>query len=181
MKPRILGLSHSQLVELMCSLGEPQYRAAQIEKWVYGGLARSFDEMTDLPQPFRQKLASNCHLFTLEPVEERLSKDGQTRKVLFQLEDGKTIESAYMLYEPTETSRERRTVCVSTQVGCSIRCPFCATGQQGFERNLTAGEIVEQVLYFVWLAQAGDRSEVASHDVVKIPRNPPLPKEEVVL
>ncbi len=76
--------------------------------------------------------------------------------MLFQLEDGKTIESAYMLYEPTETSRERRTVCVSTQVGCSIHCPFCATGQQGFERSLTAGEIVEQVLYFVWLAQAGE-------------------------
>ena len=157
MKPRILDLSHSQVVELMCSLGEPAYRADQILKWVYGGSARSFDEMTDLPQAFRQKLEASLLLFTLEPVDERLSRDGQTRKVLFQLEDGKTIESAYMLYEPTETSRERRTVCVSTQVGCSIRCPFCATGQQGFERNLTAGEIVEQVLYFVWMAQSGDQ------------------------
>jgi 23S rRNA (adenine2503-C2)-methyltransferase len=157
MKPRIVDLSHSQLVELVGSLGEPQYRADQILKWIYGGAARSFDEMTDLPQSFRQKLADSCSLFTMEPVDERRSKDGQTRKVLFQLEDGKTIESAYMLYEQTETSRERRTVCVSTQVGCSIRCPFCATGQQGFERNLTAGEIVEQVLYFVWLAQAGDQ------------------------
>ena len=142
MKPRILDLSHSQLVELIGSLGEPKYRADQILKWTYGGAARSFDDMTDLPQAFRQKLAEACHLFSLEPVDGRLSKDGQTRKVLFQLEDGKTIESAYMLYEPTETSRERRTVCVSTQVGCSIRCPFCATGQQGFERSLTAGEIV---------------------------------------
>jgi len=101
----------------------------------------------------------------MEPVDERLSRDGQTRKVLFQLEDGKTIESAHMLYEQTETSRQRRTVCVSTQVGCSIRCPFCATGQQGFERNLTAGEIVEQVLYFVWLAQAGDQRGVTAHGV----------------
>ncbi len=176
MKPRILDLSHSQLVELICSLGEPQYRADQMEKWVYGGLARSFDEMTDLPQSFRQKLASNCHLFTLEPVDERLSSDGQTRKVLFQLEDGKTIESAYMLYEQTETSRERRTVCVSTQVGCSIRCPFCATGQQGFERSLTTGEIVEQVLYFVWLAQAGDHCEGASHDVRENPPESPFAK-----
>src|SRR5512136_2447697 len=157
MKPRILDLSHSQVVELMGSLGEPAYRADQILKWVYGGSARSFDEMTDLPQAFRQKLEARLLLFTLEPVDERLSRDGQTRKVLFQLEDGKTIESAYMLYEPTETSRERRTVCVSTQVGCSIRCPFCATGQQGFERNLTAGEIVEQILYFVWLAQTWER------------------------
>jgi 23S rRNA (adenine2503-C2)-methyltransferase len=165
MKPRILDLSHSQLVELVGSLGEPPYRADQIAKWVYGGLVRSFDEMTDLPQPFRQKLASNSYLFTSQPVDERLSRDGQTRKVLFQLEDGKTIESAYMFYEPTDTSRERRTVCVSTQVGCSIRCPFCATGQQGFERNLTTGEIVEQVLYFVWLAQAGDQRGVASHGI----------------
>ena len=165
MKPRILDLSHSQLVELVGSLGEPPYRADQIAKWVYGGLVRSFDEMTDLPLPFRQKLASNSYLFTSQPVDERLSRDGQTRKVLFQLEDGKTIESAYMFYEPTDTSRERRTVCVSTQVGCSIRCPFCATGQQGFERNLTTGEIVEQVLYFVWLAQAGDQRGVASHGI----------------
>jgi 23S rRNA (adenine2503-C2)-methyltransferase len=161
MKPRILDLSHSQLVELIGSLGEPQYRADQILKWVYSGAARSFDEMTDLPQAFRQKLEASLLLFTLEPVDERLSRDGQTRKVLFQLEDGKTIESAYMLYEPTETSRERRTVCVSTQVGCSIRCPFCATGQQGFERSLTAGEIVEQVLYFVWLAQNGRQRAAA--------------------
>jgi 23S rRNA (adenine2503-C2)-methyltransferase len=152
-------------VELVGSLGEPPYRADQIAKWVYGGLVRSFDEMTDLPLPFRQKLASNSYLFTSQPVDERLSRDGQTRKVLFQLEDGKTIESAYMFYEPTDTSRERRTVCVSTQVGCSIRCPFCATGQQGFERNLTTGEIVEQVLYFVWLAQAGDQRGVASHGI----------------
>jgi 23S rRNA (adenine2503-C2)-methyltransferase len=165
MKPRILDLSHSQLVELVGSLGEPPYRADQIAKWVYGGLVRSFDEMTDLPLPFRQKLASNSYLFTSQPVDERLSRDGQTRKVLFQLEDGKTIESAYMFYEPTDTSRERRTVCVSTQVGCSIRCPFCATGQQGFERNLTTGEIVEQVLYFVWLAQAGDQRGVTSHGI----------------
>jgi 23S rRNA (adenine2503-C2)-methyltransferase len=176
MKPRILDLSHSQLVELVGALGEPPYRADQIVKWVYGGLVRSFDEMTDLPLAFRQKLASNSYLFTSQPVDERLSGDGQTRKVLFQLEDGKTIESAYMFYEPTDTSRERRTVCVSTQVGCSIRCPFCATGQQGFERNLTTGEIVEQVLYFVWLAQAGDRSEVASHDVRENPLESPFAK-----
>jgi 23S rRNA (adenine2503-C2)-methyltransferase len=115
--------------------------------------------MTDLPQAFRRSLNENCQLFTMEPIDDSLSHDGQTRKVLFQLEDGKTIESAYMLYEPTETSRERRTVCVSTQVGCAIRCPFCATGQQGFERSLTAGEIVEQALYFVWLAQSGGQPD----------------------
>jgi 23S rRNA (adenine2503-C2)-methyltransferase len=180
MKPRILDLSHSQLVELVGALGEPPYRADQIVKWVYGGLVRSFDEMTDLPLAFRQKLASNSYLFTSQPVDQRLSGDGQTRKVLFQLEDGKTIESAYMFYEPTDTSRERRTVCVSTQVGCSIRCPFCATGQQGFERNLTTGEIVEQVLYFVWLAQAGDQRGVTSHNTSGEVRDTSLRKSEGV-
>jgi 23S rRNA (adenine2503-C2)-methyltransferase len=165
MRPRLLDLSYSQLVELVSSLGEPRYRVDQVLKWIYAGTARSFDEMTDLPQAFRQKLNESCHLLTLEPVDERLSRDGQTRKILFQLEDGKTIESAHMLYEATETSRERRTVCISTQVGCSIRCPFCATGQQGFERNLTAGEIVEQVLYFVWLAQNGNRGDATPSPV----------------
>lgn len=153
MKPRILDLSYSEVAELAITLGEPSYRADQVLRWIYSGAARSFDEMSDLPRAFRRKLNESCRLFTLEPVDEKVSKDGQTRKVLFRLEDNKTIESAYMLYEATESSRERRTVCVSTQVGCPIRCPFCATGQQGFERNLTAGEIVEQVLYFVWLTR----------------------------
>lgn len=153
MKPRILDLSRSQVVELIDSLGEPSYRADQILKWVYTGLARSFDEMTDLPLSFRRKLSSTCDLFTLVPVEERLSSDRQTRKVLFQLGDGKTVESACMLYEQSEASRARRTVCISTQVGCPVGCPFCATGQQGFERNLTVGEIIEQVLYFTWQAR----------------------------
>ncbi len=84
----------------------------------------------------------------MEPLEEKISSDKQTRKMLFQLEDGKTIESTLMFYEQTETRRERRTVCVSTQVGCPIGCYFCATGQQGFERNLRPGEIIEQILYF---------------------------------
>lgn len=157
MKPQLLESSYSELVETVASLGQPSYRADQILKWIWGGAASSIDDMTDLPAGFRQKLAASCRLFTLEPIEEKVSRDGQTRKVLFQLEDGKSVESAHMTYEATESSRERRTVCVSTQVGCSIRCPFCATGQQGFERNLRTGEILEQVLYFVRLAQAGGR------------------------
>jgi 23S rRNA (adenine2503-C2)-methyltransferase len=88
-------------------------------------------------------------LSSLTPVEEKISADGQTKKVLFKLDDGKTIESSFMLYGRAGSSRERRTVCVSTQVGCPIGCAFCATGQQGFERNLRAGEIIEQVLHFM--------------------------------
>ncbi len=158
MRPSIVESSGSELTELIVSLGEPRYRADQVLKWIWGGAVRSFDEMTDLPQPLRRKLADACRLFTIEPIEEKVSRDGQTRKVLFRLEDGRTIESAYMTYEATETSRQRRTVCVSTQVGCPIRCRFCATGQQGFERDLRTGEILEQALYFVWLTLAAERS-----------------------
>ncbi len=145
----ILNLSFSQLEELFRSLGEPSYRADQVLGWVYKKLATSFDEMTDLPQSLRQKLASEIKISSLTPVQERVSRDGQTRKALFQLFDGNTIEFSLMLYARTGSSQERYTVCVSTQVGCPIGCPFCATGQQGLERNLFAGEIIEQVHFFI--------------------------------
>lgn len=95
------------------------------------------------------KDALDNHLTILEPLEERVSADGQTRKLLFRLEDGRTIESALMFSRSSSTGRERRTVCVSSQVGCAVGCKFCATGRQGFERNLTAGEIIGQVLFFM--------------------------------
>ncbi len=145
----LLDLTHPELMGLVNSFGEPAYRADQLLKWIYKKLACSYDDMTDLPQPLREKLASTVALLTLQPVDERSSADGQTRKTLFRLDDGKTIESTFMLYGETGSSRERRTVCVSSQVGCVMGCPFCATGQQGFERNLRPGEIIEQVLYFV--------------------------------
>ena len=90
----------------------------------------------------------------VEPLEERTSADAQTSKVLFRLADGSTIESTLMYYRNPGTGRERRTVCVSSQVGCAVGCPFCATGQQGFKRNLSPDEIISQVLFF--LRRAGD-------------------------
>ena len=95
------------------------------------------------------KDALDNHLVTLEPLEEGVSADAQTRKILFRLEDGKTIESALMFSRSSASGRERRTLCVSSQVGCPVGCKFCATGQQGFERNLTPGEIIGQVLFFM--------------------------------
>ena len=150
--PKILDLSYESLRELVVSLGERPYRTDQLLKWIFQKSAASYEEMSDLPLDFRQKLATGTVLFTLSPLEEKVSADGQTRKVLFQLDDGQTIESTLMFYEKTESRRERRTVCVSTQVGCPIGCYFCATGQQGFERNLRPGEIIEQVLFFTrWI------------------------------
>lgn len=164
-----MNLSYPRLKELIVSLGSPDYRADQLLNWIYKKLASAFDEMSDLPLSLRQKLKSETVLFTFNPLEERVSADGKTFKLLFQLTDGRTIESTLMAYdhslipssalpgkksgglqdaERQRSIRERRTVCVSTQVGCPVGCHFCATGQQGFERNLCAGEILEQVLYF---------------------------------
>lgn len=145
----ILDLTQTQLRELVVSLDAPAYRADQILNWIFKKYALSFEEMSDLPQSFRQKLVFNASLFSLKALEEKISGDSLTRKVLFKLEDGKTIETTLMEYEKTNSSRERRTVCVSTQAGCAIGCVFCATGQQGFERNLRPGEILEQILYFM--------------------------------
>jgi 23S rRNA (adenine2503-C2)-methyltransferase len=130
------------LQDLVLSLGEPSYRADQVYRWLYQSLAASFEEMQNLPRPMRRRLEQMAHLQSLVPVDESRSSSGLTRKVLFTLPDGETIETVLMLYD------SRQTVCVSTQVGCPLGCPFCATGQSGFARNLTAGEIVGQVLYF---------------------------------
>jgi 23S rRNA (adenine2503-C2)-methyltransferase len=165
----ILDMSYPQLEELVCSLGEPAYRADQIAWWVYKKLATSFEEMTDLPQSLREKLASVASLSGMVPVWGKVSADGQTRKVLFKLNDGRTIESSLMLYEKVGSSRERRTVCVSTQVGCPAGCLFCATGQQGFERNLRPGEIIGQVLYFMRLVSAEQLKEETSTDPARRP------------
>jgi len=165
----ILDLTYPQLKEFVRSLGEPVYRSEQILQWIYGRRATSFEEMTDLPLSLRQKLAGVASLSSLAPVDERISADGQTRKVLFKLDDGKTIESSIMLYEKAGSSRERRTVCVSTQVGCPLGCPFCATGQQSFERNLRPGEIIEQVLYFMRMVSSEQKSGKVATDSARRP------------
>ncbi len=139
-------LTSTQSSELFVAMGEPVYRAKQLAKWVYRNMALNYDEMTDLPVALRQKLSSKVKLHSLSPIKLETGKDS-TVKALFSLADGKTIESALMYYD-TDRGGERYTICVSTQVGCAIGCPFCATGQQGFERNLTPGEIIDQVLYF---------------------------------
>ena len=148
MRPKIADLSLAQLKSLVRSYGEPDYTARQIFRWLYQSLATSFDQMTDLPAELRKTLASQTTLLSLHPIDQKVSDGGKTVKVLFGLDDGQSVESVLMLYEERDKNRKRNTVCISTQVGCPVGCPFCATGQQGFERNLSPGEIVEQVLYF---------------------------------
>ena len=138
----LLDLSLDELKNLFQSWGEPTFRARQVWTWLYQKLAASFDEMTELPKGLRQRLAAETVIGRLTPRAEQRSSDGQTRKLLFTLPDGAQIESVLMGYE------RRRTTCISTQAGCGMNCSFCATGQGGLERNLSAGEIVEQVLFF---------------------------------
>ena len=138
----ILSLPYPALQAQLAIWGEPSFRAKQLWQWLYVHLAADFGEMTNLPQALRERLAQFYRLSPLTPIDELVSEDRLTRKVLFRLPDGETIESVWMEYD------RRQTVCVSSQVGCALGCAFCATGQGGFVRDLRPAEIVDQVLYF---------------------------------
>ena len=120
--------------------GQKKYRAVQTYRWLYKEKIDDVHKMTDLPFEFRQKIAEDFTIGTLKEQEVKLANDG-TRKFLFSLADGAVIETVLMKYEFGNS------VCVSTQVGCRMRCDFCASSKLSFERNLTSGEIVEQILY----------------------------------
>lgn len=145
-------LTQMELAELLEAWGEPKFRAKQIWEWLYDKRVEDFGGMTNLPASLRQRLASETQLGTLELVTEQVSADG-TIKRLYRLHDGQLIESVLMQYDD-----DRRTACISTQAGCAMGCVFCATGQMGFSRHLTATEIFEQALYFARILEAqGDR------------------------
>lgn len=138
----LLDCSLQELTAYVQATGAPAYRARQIHEWIYQKYARSFAEMTNLPQSMRANLATNTTVMPLEPVTRVVSQARNTQKVLFQLADGTRIEAVLMLYD------KRRTLCISSQAGCAMGCTFCATALGGLQRNLTAGEIVAQVLFF---------------------------------
>jgi 23S rRNA (adenine2503-C2)-methyltransferase len=151
----LLDLSKEQLGELLSTWGEPRYRSIQLWEWLYRRLAANPAQMTNLPLPLRQRLVEETRVNPLETLYEQRSRDGQTVKWLFRLPDDVTVETVLMLYDgegaPDENDakvppKKRRTVCISTQAGCAMGCVFCATGQTGLSRNLSAGEIVAQVL-----------------------------------
>ncbi len=139
-RPDLRSLSREQLTTFLVELGEKPFRAAQLFKGLHQRYARSIDELTDLGKPLRARLAEVATLTTLALDEEQRSVDG-TIKYRWRTHDGRLIESVYL---PDEVSG-RRTLCISTQVGCAMGCGFCATAQMGLSRNLTAGEIADQV------------------------------------
>lgn len=144
-KINLKGLSLSDLQQFVEARGEKKYRAGQIFRWLYHEGAESFDEMTDISREFRGQLERASTIDNLEIAAQSVSPTDGTRKFLFRLKDGLSIESVLIPAEG-EGAEKRLTLCVSTQVGCPLDCKFCATGTMGFYRNLSAGEIIDQVL-----------------------------------
>ena len=157
-KTLIYDLNISQLSEQLTEMGEPAYRTSQIWKGLYQQLWDHPDQFSNLPNSLRQKLSDRFSFNSLSPVKLQTSKDGETIKTLFTLPDGNAIEAVLMLYN------NRRTLCISTQAGCAMGCVFCATGQMGFRKHLTSGEIVEQVLYYA--RQLKQRDERVTNIVI---------------
>ena len=148
----IYDLSFDALEQLIVGWGESRFRAKQVWHWLYTQKVDSANAMTNLPKGLRQKLIEETTFGNLELITEQVSDDG-TRKRLYRLPDGQLIESVLMAYNDG-----RRTACISSQAGCAMGCVFCATGQMGFARHLTAGEIVEQALHYARLLEAQDET-----------------------
>ena len=138
MKPLLRDIVPDTWPGRLVALGAPAYRGRQLAHWLYAQHAFSWDAMTNLPQALRQTLAGTWDVRGLE-VADRLVADDGTRKFLFRLRDGQTVESVIIPME------NHATFCISSQVGCAMACRFCATARGGLVRNLSAGEIVEQV------------------------------------
>jgi 23S rRNA (adenine2503-C2)-methyltransferase len=176
----LLDLSPSEVVERLSQMGEPGYRARQLLGWIYRDLVFDYERMTTLPKELRASLAASLPVLPLAARAEVASDEGLTRKALLELRAGSAVETVLMSYPAragrgeTEASRARRTVCVSSQVGCGVGCPFCATGQSGLLRNLSAGEIVGQVLHFSRRVRDLEDSSARITNVVFMGQGEPL-------
>ncbi len=141
MKPSLYGLDMDEFKKLAGEHSAPSYRGAQLAEWIYKKHIETYAGAKNLPADFRAALESSHALFTLEFVEMRESADRESQKYLFRTHDKQLLESVLIV------QKDRRTVCVSTQIGCKIGCTFCASGKGKFGRDLTPGEIVEQVAW----------------------------------
>jgi len=157
-RPAITDVSERDLAVWLRDRGEPPYRTKQIRRQVARGAADDWIGLTDLPIALRRALAASFRWSAVEPVREIESADGETRKVLLELHDGHHIESVLMPHHGA-----RNSVCFSTQAGCPMACAFCATGEMGLVRNLTSGEIVDQIRH--WQRELVMRGERVSHVV----------------
>ncbi len=143
-RPGVAGTSPAQLQAILADLGEPAYRARQVGDAVWRSAAATWDDVTTLGRPLRAALAERLTFDTVMRTEVSLADGGRTEKALHLLADDAAIESVLMHYPPRGASRERHTLCISSQVGCAVGCPFCATGELGPGRDLESAEIVDQ-------------------------------------
>lgn len=160
-KTNLLGMTLPQLESFFVEqLDEKKFRAAQVMKWMHHRCVDSFEQMTDLGKALREKLATHAEIRPPKVVLEDISSDG-TRKWVLEVGNGSHIETVLI-----PAGDNRRTLCVSSQVGCSLDCSFCSTGKQGFQRNLTPAEIIGQV----WVAQKsfGPRKDSANRPVTNV-------------
>ncbi len=157
-RPGLAGRDPDALAAWMLERGEAAYRARQVADFLWGRGAVSFEEMRTLPAALREGLGAAFRADTLVETTVRPADAGLTEKALHRLDDGRLVESVLMRYPARDGLRERNTVCISSQAGCAVGCPFCATGELGFLRDLETAEIVDQVRF--WrrrLAPLGDR------------------------
>lgn len=138
-KKVLIGMTLDDLKVVAAELGMPKFTASQMAKWIYQQHVRDIDEMTNISKSNREKLKEHYEIGAMEPIDSQKSKDG-TIKYLFPVRDsGKFVETVYI------PDNDRATLCVSCQVGCKMNCLFCQTGKQGFEGNLTAADILNQI------------------------------------
>lgn len=142
MKSNFFDFDFEELRSILSSWGEPHFRVDQVWEGFYRQLKSTPESLSNVPQALKAKLDGSFSFSNLIPVMTQESPDGKTIKTLFRLPDGQAIEAVLMRYE------RRNTLCISSQVGCAMGCVFCATGQMGFKRNLSGGEIIEQVIYY---------------------------------
>lgn len=152
-KVNLLGLDRKAMQDFFASIGEKPYRAEQVLKWIHFVGTSNFDDMTNISKTLRAKLAEIAEIVTPQVLYEKAAEDG-TYKWLIRLTDGNCIETVYI---PEKT---RGTLCISSQVGCTLNCDFCSTGKQGFNRNLTTAEIISQL----WIAVRQLSKENGIHD-----------------
>ncbi len=167
-KTNLMGLSEEKLVAFFDSIGEKRFRATQVLKWIHQMGVIDFDQMTNISKALRAKLHT-CAEIRLPEVQEQLDSSDGTRKFLIKVDGGSVIETVFI------PDGERGTLCVSSQIGCALDCSFCATGKQGFNRDLTAAEIIGQV----WIAansfgQFGERRPRIITNVVMMGMGEPL-------
>jgi 23S rRNA (adenine2503-C2)-methyltransferase len=173
-KINLLDLNRAGLVDFFAGHGEKSFRATQVMKWIYGQGVTDFEAMTNISKDLRTRLQDLANISLPRVVSDNLSEDG-SRKWLLQMADGNCIEAVFI------PEADRGTLCVSSQVGCILNCTFCSTAQQGFNRNLTTGEIISQVLVAAMaLGQTADGERRISNVVMMGMGEPLLNYDNVV-